>query len=169
MGSERENILQIAEIMSREPVSCSLDVTVQHVADLMKQFTISSVVVLENDLVVGIITVDDIVRKAVALGKDTKKTLAKEIMSTDIISIKPDAYMRDAMILFGEEEIRQVPVMQDAKLVGFLTEKDVLRIEPTLADLALAKMREKEDLRQIRIQKFVNKEFIDDEDEEDLM
>jgi len=169
MIPEKEGSLEISEIMSRQPVVCEINQSVQEVAKLMKKYTISSVVVLEHKELAGIITVDDIVRKAVATAKDANKTLAKDIMSSNVISIAPNASVREAMELFGEQEIRQVPVMKNNKLVGFLTQKDILRIEPALVDFALDKMKEEEELRQIRIQQFVNKEYLDEDDEETLL
>lgn len=169
MVPEREELLQVSEIMSRQPVVIQAQKPVSHVAKLMKRYRISSVVIMQDKEVAGIITVDDIVRKAVAAGQNPTKILAKDVMTPQVISVEPNADVREAMSLFAENDVRQVPVITQGKLVGFLTQKDVLRIEPTLVDLALDKMKEKEELRQIRIQEFTQKEFIDEEDEEDLL
>jgi CBS domain-containing protein len=167
--SENESLICVFDIMSSQPITIQASKSVSDVAKLMKKYRISSVVVLDKKDVVGIITVDDIVRKAVAAGQSPTKITAQHIMTPHVISVHPRADVREAMDLFAENEVRQVPVMDDGVLVGFLTQKDVLRIEPTLVDLALDKIKQKEEDRQARIQRFADQEFLDDEDEEHLL
>lgn len=161
--------IQVSEIMTRTPVSIQVGTSIVEVAKVMKTYRISSVIVLEDGQLAGILTVDDIVRLAVAVGLDLEKTLIEDIMTRDVVSISPDRDVTDVMSLFSEFEIRQVPVVDEAKkLVGFITLKDVLRFEPAMLDIAVGSLRLEEEHRQQEISKLVNGEMDLDEDDEDL-
>lgn len=160
--------IQISEIMTRAPITVKAGTSIIEVAKVMKSYRISSVIVLSNAEIAGIITVDDIVRLAVAVGMDLEKTIVDEIMTRDVVTISPDRDITDVMNLFSEYEIRQVPVIVDKKLVGFITLKDVLRFEPAMLDIAVGSLRLEEENRQRTIEKLSNGEADVDEDDEDL-
>ena len=157
--------LKVSEIMTKKPITIGVGSNLVQVAKLMRKYRVGHILVLDKKDLVGIITVDDIVRKGVAVSIDVKKSKVDDLMTTDIISIEPTADVRELMELFSESDIRQVPVMDKNSLVGFVTMKDVLRIEPALFDLAVTKICFEEENRQRKIQKFSDDEFLaDDED-----
>lgn len=65
-------------------------------------------------------------------------------MSPKIISIDPDEDIYEAMQVMRDEEVRRLPVVHKGKPVGLLTEKDILRIEPSLFDLVIERMKIRE-------------------------
>ena len=81
---------------------------------------VNSILIVENNQPVGIVTDEDIVRKCVAAGLDSRKLKVKDVASTDIITITPDKDVYDALSLMREHNIRQLPVF-DKELLGFLT------------------------------------------------
>lgn len=159
--------IQVSEIMTRAPITVNAGTSIIEVAKVMKTYRISSVIVLSGKEIAGIITVDDIVRLAVAVGMDLEKTVVDEIMTRDVVTISPDKDITDVMNLFSEYEIRQVPVV-DKKLVGFITLKDILRFEPAMLDIAVGSLRLEEENRQRSIEMLSNSESDIDEDDEDL-
>lgn len=163
MGEDQ--LMRVSEIMTKKPITINIGSSISKVAKLMQKYRVGHILVMDGDVLAGIVTVDDIVRKGVAANMDAKKTKVDDLMTSDIISIEPTADIRELMELFSESDIRQVPVMDKESLVGFVTMKDVLRVEPALMDLAINKIRFEEESRQQRIQKFSDDEFLaDDED-----
>ena len=73
----------------------------------------------------GIITDRDIVLKVVAAGKNTNNILAKDIMSTDIISVTTDQDVHEAANLMSKYQIRRLPVLEAGKLVGIVAIGDL--------------------------------------------
>ncbi|MFW5866162.1 MAG: CBS domain-containing protein, partial [Nanoarchaeota archaeon] len=73
--------------------------------------------------------------------------------------VKPQDSIRNAMELLSEHDIKRLPVIDSAgNLVGFLTIKDILRIEPTLMDIAVERLRFSEEKRRNEIKDLVNEE-----------
>lgn len=160
--------IQVSEIMTRGPITVNSGISIVESAKVMKTYKISSVIVMDGENLVGILTVDDIVRLAVAVGMNLEKTTVDEIMTRDVVTIEPTKDITDVMNMFAEFEIRQVPVVDNEKLVGFITLKDVLRFEPAMLDIAVGSLRLEEENRQRVISKLENGEVDIDEDDEDL-
>jgi len=87
---------------------------------------IGSVVVLEKDEPVGIITERDISRR-LARDKDALKRQVKTVMSKPLITAESTKSVEDAMALMLKHGIRRLPVMKQEKLVGIISQRDVLR------------------------------------------
>ncbi|MCF7798319.1 CBS domain-containing protein [Candidatus Woesearchaeota archaeon] len=159
----QSDFLQVSEVMTRRPVVIRKGKTVTDAAILMKRYSVSSVLVMDDKQAVGIIAADDIVYRVTANMKRSAETLVDDIMSTDLITISPTATLDDAMRELNANDIRQLPVMQDGELVGFITLKDIIRIEPALMDLMAERVRNEEDARQSKIEKLASQEILDDD------
>ena len=164
MGDIDENI-QVSEVMTRRPVVISEGKSVVEAAALMKRHSIGSLLVIDPDSnLLGIITLDDIVYKAVAEMK-CSVSLVDDVMSTSLITISPKDNVLSAIELMNENDIKQLPVLADGELVGFLTLKDILRIEPAMIDLTIEKIKLQEENRQRHLQRIFEKGGLDiDED-----
>ena len=120
--------------MSRHPVITSKDELLPKAARKMLSNNVGCLVVKENNKLVGIVTEKDIVEGAVGKELDIKKTKIKDVMSTGMITITPDADLHDAIKKMLREDVRRLPVIKNGKLVGLLTIKDVVRTEPALIE-----------------------------------
>ncbi|MFP4118599.1 MAG: CBS domain-containing protein [Candidatus Woesearchaeota archaeon] len=161
MSYNRSDSMQVSEIMTRKPVVIQKGTSIKKAAETMKRFNVGSVPVLDKRKVVGFFTGDDMVFKVLAEGKVPSKTLVDEIMIQDVISITPASTVKEAMEMLAENDIKRLPVIDKEKnLVGFVTIKDILRIEPTMMDLAIEKIRFDEDRRQEAIRKYVEQDDI---------
>ncbi|MGM5480398.1 MAG: CBS domain-containing protein [Nanobdellota archaeon] len=160
MVLSKSSSLKISEIMTRNPVVIRKGSTVSDAAAKMKQYNVGSAPVLLKKKVVGFFTGDDMVFKVLAEGKNPKTTLIDDVMVEDIVSLKPDASVQEAMEAMSEHEIKRLPIIDyDQQLVGYITIKDILRIEPTMADIAVERLRFAEEKRQSEIEK-----YLDDDD-----
>ena len=136
---------KVADAMTINPVSVSGNATVLACAKLMSEKHVGAVVVKDwNSL--GILTEQDIVRKAVADGIDANENV-KRFTETKIITISPDADIYDALIKMRDNNIRHLPVVEDNEMLGLLTIKDILKIQPQLFDLVVEKFELKEESR----------------------
>jgi len=130
---------KVIDVMTTKPITAGKEMPLVDAAKLMEDTNVNSLLIIENESVAGIITDEDIVRGVVAKGLDAKKLRVKDIMITDVISITPEKDLYDALLLMRDNNIRQLPVIRNKKLTGFLTSKDILKIEPELIDLLVEK------------------------------
>jgi CBS domain-containing protein len=140
---------KVGDIMTNKPVTASRDMSLKDAALLLTKENVNSLLIVENNQPVGIVTDEDIVRKCVASGLDSRKLKVKDVASTELITINADKDVYDAMSLMREHNIRQLPVV-DKELLGFLTIKDILKIQPELIDLWAEKYEIREESRKMQ-------------------
>lgn len=129
-----ETGFSVMDAMTKHPVMVQIDMTVAQCADKMAEYDIGSLLVQENGNIAGIITEEDVVRRVVAAHKQPSKTPVSEVMSRSVITISPDADIYEAMVKMRDNGIRHLPVTDNNQIIGFLTLKDILKIEPDLFD-----------------------------------
>ena len=132
------------DAMTTKPISINHDTTLLDCAREMDENHVGAVVVKENENSIGIITEQDIVRKVVAKGINPLTEKVKDYMEKKLITISPDRDIYDALILMRDNNIRHLPVVDETKMVGLLTIKDILKIEPQLFDLIVEKFEIRE-------------------------
>src|SRR3989344_2527553 len=119
--------INIIDAMNRKPVTVKLDEGLKKCAEKMKEYKADSLVVLNKNKVVGIITEQDFVNKVIALGLNVKSLKAKDIMSKKVVTIKPNRDIYDALKLLQKKDIKQLPVLNKGNLIGLLSLKDILK------------------------------------------
>jgi signal-transduction protein with cAMP-binding, CBS, and nucleotidyltransferase domain len=132
---EKAKDILVEEVMSRNPRSASSNITAQAAAKLMKQEDVGSLIIIEDGAAVGMVTEKDLVQKVVAEGRSSSKVCVADIMSSPLIIIGPKESVSDAAKMMADMKLRRLPVVQDHKLVGVLTENDLLRLSPSLIEL----------------------------------
>ena len=94
---------------------------------------VGSLLITENGKLKGILTEKDIVWAVVKKSyKDLENIKAKDLMRRKVTTIKPGADITKAMEKFKKKKIRRLPVVENKKLIGFITANDILRIDPGL-------------------------------------
>lgn len=101
--------------------------TVFDCANKMNQLKIGALLVIENEVLQGIVSERDILRKLVITGADPKIVLVESIMTRDLITVLPSTTVREAMRLVTENRIRHLPVLNQNKLVGLISIGDLTR------------------------------------------
>jgi len=102
--------------------------SISDTAKLMTQLHYSSLVVVDNDELVGIVTDKDIRERCVAQGLSVSEPVSV-IASIDILSIESDKNAFDALIMMNAKRIHHLPVMHNSKLVGMVTSTDLMNKE----------------------------------------
>lgn len=93
----------------------------------MAEKNIGSVVVMQNEEYLGIMTERDYSRKVILKGKNSTATKVSEIMSTDLPSVNPADSIEHCMQLMTEKNIRYMPVFENNKLTGIISMSDVVK------------------------------------------
>ena len=127
--------IPVMEIMTKEPVTVAANATVADAAVLMRQKEIGSVIIVEDGRPSGILTERDIVTKVAAENRQAAKVRVHEVMTSPVVSIHPHEEVADAAKLMSKRKIRRLPVVDDGRLVGVITENDILRIWPQLLEV----------------------------------
>jgi len=102
--------------------------TVLKALQIMAQANISAVMVTEKDKIVGIFTERDYSRKCEIKGLSAKDTPAHILMTKKMFTVNPDTSMDDCMGLMNQHHIRHLPVVENDKLVGMVSMRDVVDI-----------------------------------------
>jgi len=131
--------VKVGDVMTRDFISISPDISVLECARKMVKNHVGSLIIQNKGELKGIITEKDIIW---ALTKKEKKDLSKikclDITSRKIVTIRPDVDLIDALQRMKKTKFRRLPVIVKNKVIGLLTLKDILRIEPDLFDIACA-------------------------------
>jgi CBS domain-containing protein len=120
-------VRHILERKGNDIWSVAPETTVFEALQLMAQKDIGTVLVMESDRLIGIMSERDYARKVILLGRSSKETKVKEIMSTEISTIQPDQTLDEAMALMSIRHIRHLPVLSKGKVIGVISISDVVR------------------------------------------
>ena len=94
---------------------------------LMAQKNIGALLVMENDQIVGMFSERDYARKVILMERSSKNTPVREIMTTEVIYVRPDQTSEECMALMTENRIRHLPVVDGGKLIGLLSIGDLVK------------------------------------------
>ena len=103
------------------------DASVFDALKLMAENDIGSLVVLEDDKLVGIITERHYAREIVLKGKTSPGTLVRDIMSTEVICARPDQSVEECMAVMTARAVRHLPVLEQGRLVGIVSIGDMVK------------------------------------------
>lgn len=116
---------RVEDLGSKKLISVDADDTVYAAVALMAKADVGGVVVAKGGSPVGIVTERDIMRKITLPGLDPKQTLAKEIMSSPLVTIEAGRSLSDATSLMQERKIRRLLVEDRGKIIGIFTQRDL--------------------------------------------
>lgn len=126
-------IKDLSKIKSKKTCfSFTSESTVSEIADMMDLKDIGAVPIINQDnLLIGILSERDIVRKLVKTGRDSDLVTAHDIMTKEIKSVQLDTSIDEAQRIMTENNIRHLPVVdQNHKLINFLSQRDLI-LSPT--------------------------------------
>jgi CBS domain-containing protein len=126
------SLVSIRDIMSKDVQVVRPDTTAQEVVATMSKFDISSIVVVQADRPVGIITLRDVLEKIAVQCLAPRAVTARQIMTSPLVTIDENATVEEAANLMVRKKVKTLPVIDDDKLVGILTYTDIVFEVPTL-------------------------------------
>ena len=117
---------KVREVMTNNPRCVTPETPVSEAARLMKSEDVGSLPILEGEKVTGVITDRDIVIRAVAEEKDPRGMTVREVASRELVTIRPDEDLSEALKLMASYQVRRLPVVdEDNTLVGVLAQADI--------------------------------------------
>jgi PAS domain S-box-containing protein len=120
-------LTDVGEIMSKDVATVPKGATVAEAAAVMAARRISSVVVVDTDGPLGVLTEKDLVRKVTALERDPLAVQVTEVMSSPLISVVPVYSVFCAGRMMDQMHLHRLVVIEDQRLVGILTQTDIFR------------------------------------------
>ncbi len=125
--------MTIANVMTKSVISIDASMTVNEAAKMMEDAKVGAIIVMENNVPVGIVTERDLAVKVVAHAYQITASV-KQIMSSPLFSINSDESVRTAADLMHERGIRKLPVIDDENVVGIITAMDIVNLLAVCAE-----------------------------------
>ena len=123
-------MLSVRQMLSEKGsavVSIAPDTSVFDALKVMSEKNIGAVLVMEDEVLLGIFSERDYARKVILAGRSSKTTNVKELMTSKVYCIDPSRTIQDVLELMNEHRFRHVPVMESEKVIGVLSSGDVMR------------------------------------------
>ncbi len=117
----------LKDIMVKKVITIEPDKTAMDAAKLMADNNISSVLVMDGNKIVGIVTERDLVRKVCAKDIPSSKVSILSVMSSPVITAESDLPIEAAVQRMFNNKIRRLPVVEDGRLVGIVTISDIAK------------------------------------------
>ena len=116
--------MKVEDVMTRAVILDSADDTLAEAAGKMREHQTGSLLVMDGDRLIGIFTERDLL-KAVARGVEPKSARIDEAMTSNVITIGPEATLREAAGLMAAKWIRHLPVVLEGHVLGVISQRDL--------------------------------------------
>ena len=100
--------------------------TVYAAIKLLADYEIGALMVMERGKLVGIVSERDYTRKVALQGRNSKETTVADIMTANVMVVKPQTSNHDAMALMSEKKIRHLPVLDGGIVVGMISIQHIM-------------------------------------------
>ena len=128
-------IILVRDVMSKDVKVVRPDSSVKEVVATMNKFNIGSIVIVQGDRPVGIITERDILRRIVEPCLAPETLTARQVMTSPLLTINETASIDEAARLMARRKVKKLPVMNKQKLVGIVTLSDIVTKVPTMLSI----------------------------------
>jgi CBS domain-containing protein len=124
--------LKAEDVMATEVLTLDEEMSVKEAADIMAKEGFSYAIITKKGSAIGIMTERDILKRIVAEDKNAKKTKVKDIMSSPLVQIERSTDLEKASRLMFEKQIKNLPVVENNRLVGLVNLTDICRVQPEI-------------------------------------
>ena len=122
-----KTVAQVLESKAQEVVSVSPDSSVYDALAQMAERQVGAVLVLERGTLVGILSERDYARKVVLLGKTSRETTVREIMTERVVCVRPTHMLDECMALMTDKRVRHLPVLDGNRVTWVISIGDVVK------------------------------------------
>ena len=116
---------QIRDIMEKNVVTIEDDKTALDAANLISEKDVSFLVIMKNNIPVGVLSESDFVKRLAADDKKASEVIISEIMSSNFRWVEPETEIEDAIQKMHNNNIRRLVILDNSKLVGVITQTDL--------------------------------------------
>jgi CBS domain-containing protein len=121
------SIRQLLDKKGHEVLSVGPDQTVYDSIKKMADKNVGSLLVMEGDKLIGIITERHYARNVILKGRASPNTLVRDIMETNVVCARPDQSVEDCMAVMTEKAVRHLPIIDQGKVVGVISIGDLVK------------------------------------------
>jgi CBS domain-containing protein len=121
-----ETEIPVRDIMTRPVITADAELDILSAAKKMGSANVGCLIIVSGEKPTGILTERDLVKKVLALGIDPRCLKVADIMSAPVVSIEPEASLREAAALMIRSGVKRLPVIFQGKLVGIITDTDLV-------------------------------------------
>ena len=108
--------------------------TVLEALQSMDEYKVGALMVVENDLLTGVISERHFARKVMLKELSSKSTRVSEVMAREPVQVSPEASLEECMAIMGKHRVRHVPVTEEGKVLGVISSNDLLNLALTQKD-----------------------------------
>jgi len=134
-GTNKKKQIRVADWMSEGVLAVETFDSISIARQLMAKHRINQLPVLDNDVLVGIVTDRDLrdayptsmmIHRGKEIDEFADTVTVEEVMSHDVFTVRPDTPLKKAVGLLRRHRIGSLPVVKDRNLVGIITRSDIL-------------------------------------------
>ena len=120
----------VAELLRAKParaiVKVAPELSVLEAIKVLAAENIGAAVVMSGDRLAGIFSERDYTRKVILKGRSSDSTRVEEIMTPNVVVVSPRTKTRECMALMTEKNIRHLPVVDEGRVVGMVSIRDIV-------------------------------------------
>ena len=119
----------VAELLKAKParvVKIRPDQSVLEAIKILAQEDVGAAIVMTGERLAGIISERDYTRKVILKGRSSDSTRVEEIMTANVVVVNPRTRARECMALMTEKNIRHLPVVDEGRVVGMVSIRDIV-------------------------------------------
>ncbi len=126
--------MKIRDLMTDDVIGIDPNETVEVAARTLTRYNIGVLPVCTGKKLCGLVTDRDIVTRCLASGKNPGSTPVREVMTSGVVSVSPEADAAMAARLMGQKQIRRLPVVENGALCGMVSIGDLAKQEEMAYD-----------------------------------
>ena len=116
---------QIRDIMEKNVVTIEDDKTALDAANLISEKDVSFLVIMKNNIPIGVLSESDFVKRLAADDKKASEVIVSEIMSSNFRWVEPETEIEDAIQKMLNNNVRRLVILDNNKLAGVITQTDL--------------------------------------------
>jgi signal-transduction protein with cAMP-binding, CBS, and nucleotidyltransferase domain len=129
---EIDREVSVAEAMNKSVIVMDINSDAPAIAREMIDRGAGSIIIIQNNMAMGIVTERDLVRGIVTEDRRPGEVKASELLSTPIITIEPEKSIAEASKVMLKANIKRLPVLKDRTVIGVISNTDILMVTPGL-------------------------------------
>lgn len=133
--------IKVKEAMVSRVVTALPSQTVLEASKIMKKEDVGSLIIVEGNKPIGIITREDIINKVIVNELMASKTLIQDIMTKDLITCPPECDISEAARLMSKNRYERMPVVSMGKLVGIISSREIAKVAPAALEILTEHLR----------------------------
>ena len=122
-----KTLRRVLDAKGHDVYSTAPDATVFDALREMAERDVGALIVMEGEKVVGVFSERDYARKIILLGRSSRETPVRDIMTSRVVFARPDLELDECLALMTDKRIRHLPVMQGEELVGVVSIGDLVK------------------------------------------